>query len=317
MKILKVKCLAPTRLDNYLTQQYPALTPGRLNKALRENKIKLNGKKQPLSTRVMAGDEIKLFILDEVLDADKRVEGPAWKNARGPAQVVYDCPQILIVNKPAGLSVDGPDDDTLLNRALLYLNQQGEYKENDLYTPALCHRLDTGTSGLVLCAQNAFAAPELAKTAQKCYLALVEGPLPVGSGRIDVPIARRGDSIIGRCVREDGKPSVTEYTVLAASASHALVSCFPVTGRTHQIRVHFSWLGHPLAGDSLYGGHTDIIARHALHCAVLRFNRPADHEPRRVQSPLPEDFLAACCAAYLPDKEEIQTMLQSVLPCAE
>ena len=84
MKILKVKCLAPTRLDNYLMQQYPALNPGRLNKALRENKIKLNGKKQPLSTRVMAGDEIKLFILDEVLDADKRVEGPAWKNARGP-----------------------------------------------------------------------------------------------------------------------------------------------------------------------------------------------------------------------------------------
>ena len=87
MKILKVKCLAPTRLDNYLTQQFPALTPGRLNKALRENKIKLNGKKQPLSTRVMAGDEIKLFILDEVLDADRRVDGPAWKNARGPAQV--------------------------------------------------------------------------------------------------------------------------------------------------------------------------------------------------------------------------------------
>lgn len=71
MKILKVKCLAPTRLDNYLMQQFPALNPGRLNKALRENKIKLNGKKQPLSTRVMAGDEIKLFILDEVLDADK------------------------------------------------------------------------------------------------------------------------------------------------------------------------------------------------------------------------------------------------------
>ena len=154
MKILKVKCLAPTRLDNYLTQQYPALTPGRLNKALRENKIKLNGKKQPLSTRVMAGDEIKLFILDEVLDAGKRVDGPAWKNARGPAQVVYDCPQILIVNKPAGLSVDGPEDDTLLNRALLYLNQQGEYKENDLYTPALCHRLDTGTSGLVIVAKT-------------------------------------------------------------------------------------------------------------------------------------------------------------------
>ena len=92
----------------------------------------------------MAGDEIKLFILDEVLDADRRVDGPAWKNSRGPAQVVYDCPQIVIVNKPAGLAVDGPEDDTLLNRTLLYLNQQGEYKENDLYTPALCHRLESG-----------------------------------------------------------------------------------------------------------------------------------------------------------------------------
>ena len=114
----------------------------------------------------MAGDEIKLFILDEVLDADKRVEGPAWKNARGPAQVVYNCPQILIVNKPAGLSVDGPDDDTLLNRALLYLNQQGEYKENDLYTPALCHRLDTGTSGLVIIAKT----PE----AEELFLAAIK-----------------------------------------------------------------------------------------------------------------------------------------------
>ena len=184
MKILKVKCLAPTRLDNYLMQQYPALNPGRLNKALRENKIKLNGKKQPLSTRVMAGDEIKLFILDEVLDADKRVEGPAWKNARGPAQVVYDCPQILIVNKPAGLSVDGPDDDTLLNRALLYLNQQGEYKENDLYTPALCHRLDTGTSGLVIIAktpeaEELFLAAIKNRDVQKTYLCVTFGrPVP-------------------------------------------------------------------------------------------------------------------------------------------
>ena len=184
MKILKVKCLAPTRLDNYLMEQFPALNPGRLNKALRENKIKLNGKKQPLSTRVMAGDEIKLFILDEVLDADKRVEGPAWKNARGPAQVVYDCPQILIVNKPAGLAVDGPEDDTLLNRALLYLNQQGEYKENSLYTPALCHRLDTGTSGLVIIAktpeaEELFLAAIKNRDVQKTYLCVTFGrPTP-------------------------------------------------------------------------------------------------------------------------------------------
>ena len=210
-----------------------------------------------------------------------------------PIDVIYEDEFAAVLNKPAGIAVHptlNHTSGTLANGGLYRLKCRGE---DGVFRPV--NRIDKNTSGLVLCAQNAFAAPELAKTAQKCYLALVEGPLPVGSGRIDVPIARRGDSI----------------------ASHALVSCFPVTGRTHQIRVHFSWLGHPLAGDSLYGGHTDIIARHALHCAVLRFNRPADHEPCRVQSPLPEDFLAACCAAYLPDKEEIQTMLQSVLPCTE
>ena len=166
MKILKVKMSCPHPAGQLPDAAVPGTEPGRLNKALRENKIKLNGKKQPLSTRVMAGDEIKLFILDEVLDADRRVDGPAWKNARGPAQVVYDCPQIVVVNKPAGLAVDGPEDDTLLNRTLLYLNQQGEYKENDLYTPALCHRLDTGTSGLVIVAKT----PE----AEELFLAAIK-----------------------------------------------------------------------------------------------------------------------------------------------
>ena len=108
------------------------------------------------------------------------MDGPAWKNARGPAQVVYDCPQILIVNKPAGLAVDGPDDDSLLNRALLYLNQQGEYKENDVYTPALCHRLDTGTSGLVIIAktpeaEELFLAAIKSREVKKTYLCVTFG----------------------------------------------------------------------------------------------------------------------------------------------
>ena len=231
MKILKVKCLAPTRLDNYLMQQFPALNPGRLNKALRENKIKLNGKKQPLSTRVMAGDEIKLFILDDVLDADKRVDGPAWKNARGPAQVVYDCPQILIVNKPAGLAVDGPDDDTLLNRALLYLNQQGEYKENDVYTPALCHRLDTGTSGLVIIAktpeaEELFLAAIKSREVKKTYLCVTFGRPTPPDATLGGYLLKDADRGIVKIV-EDKQPGAkdveTRYETIAVSGRLALL----------------------------------------------------------------------------------------------
>ena len=253
MKILKVKCLAPTRLDNYLTQQYPALTPGRLNKALRENKIKLNGKKQPLSTRVMAGDEIKLFILDEVLDADRRVDGPAWKNARGPAQVVYDCPQIVIVNKPAGLAVDGPEDDTLLNRTLLYLNQQGEYKENDLYTPALCHRLDTGTSGLVIVAktpeaEELFLAAIKNREVKKTYLCVTFGrPMPPDAtlGGYLLKDADRGIVKIVKEKQPGAKEVETRYETIAVSGRLALLKVQLITGRTHQIAPTMASIGLP------------------------------------------------------------------------
>ena len=267
MKILKVKCLAPTRLDNYLMQQFPALNPGRLNKALRENKIKLNGKKQPLSTRVMAGDEIKLFILDEVLDADKRVEGPAWKNARGPAQVIYDCPQILVVNKPAGLAVDGPEDDTLLNRALLYLNQQGEYKENDLYTPALCHRLDTGTSGLVLIAKT----PE----AEQLFLEVIKN---------------REVKKTYLCVTF-GRPTPPDGTL-----GGYLLKVRLITGRTHQIRAHMASIGCPILGDSKYGNNTanrELKLKYQALCAwelvLPRFTSPdfADLSGKTFRAPKP------------------------------
>ena len=142
---------------------------------------------------------------------------------------------------------------------------------------------------------------------QKLYYAIVEGELPLGPGVIDAPIGRRGDSIIGRCVTPEGKPSRTEYTILKVQNGLSLAACVPVTGRTHQIRVHFASIGYPLAGDDLYGGRRDRIGRQALHCAKQTFRVPEYTEVPdgicictpvsagtgrtvTVESPLPQDM---------------------------
>lgn len=165
MKELHVKSLLPVRLDKYLMDQFPALGMGRLNKALRENKIKLNGKKQPLSTRVQNGDIIKLFLNDDQLE-----------NRPTPAAVfVYEDDDIIIASKPAGIAVDGPDSDTLLRRVQTKLAAEGKAAH-----AVLCHRLDTGTSGLVLLAKNSAAEAFLtaaikARDIEKRYLCVTFG----------------------------------------------------------------------------------------------------------------------------------------------
>ena len=158
---------------------------------------------------------------------------------------------------------------TLANGYAAWAAQRGN---SPVFRPV--NRIDKDTSGLVLAAQNGYAAPLLAGRVEKLYYAVVEGELPLGPGVIDAPIGRQGGSIIGRCVTPDGKPSRTEYTILKAENGLSLAACVPVTGRTHQIRVHFASIGHPLAGDDLYGGSRARIGRQALHCARQTFRVP-------------------------------------------
>ena len=207
-----------------------------------------------------------------------------------PFSIAYEDDFAAVLNKPAGIAVHPTlnyPDGTLANGWLYHLQQRGE---SGIFRPV--NRIDKNTSGLVLCAKNAFAAPLLAGSAHKCYLAIVQGTMPLGPGRVEAPIARRGDSIIGRCVCADGKYSLTEYAVLAAGPGHSLLACWPRTGRTHQIRVHMSYIGHPLAGDTLYGGSDILLRRHALHCGILAFAHPLTGERLRVECPLPEDMAA-------------------------
>ena len=289
MKILKVKAIAPVRLDNYLMQQFPSLGLGKLNKALRENKIKLNGKKQPLSTRVAAGDEIKLFILDDQLDTPARGGGAAWRSAHGPAEVIYNGPQMMVVNKPAGLPVDGADDDTLLNRALLYLAGQGEYAENSNYTPALCHRLDTGTSGLLLIAktpeaEEALTAAIKSREIKKTYVCVTFGrPVPPDA-MLEGYLVKDADRGIVKIVdeRQPGAREVeTRYETIAVSGRLALLKVELITGRTHQIRAHMASIGCPILGDSKYGNNAanrELRLKYQALCAweltLPRFTQP-------------------------------------------
>ena len=189
-----------------------------------------------------------------------------------PVRVVYEDAFAVVLEKPPHLAVHPTLNyprDTLANGYAAWAVQRGM---SPVFRPV--NRIDKDTSGLVLAAKNTYAAPLLAQNVEKLYYAVVEGELPLGPGVIDAPIGRRGDSIIGRCVTPEGKPSRTEYTIIKAEKGLSLAACVPVTGRTHQIRVHFAFIGHPLAGDDLYGGHRDRIGRQALHCAEQRFRVP-------------------------------------------
>lgn len=227
-----------------------------------------------------------------------------------PFRILREDAFAAVVDKPAGIAVHptlNHPDGTLANGWLYHLQQQGR---TGVFRPV--NRIDKNTSGLVLLAQNSFAAPALAAHVTKCYLALAEGCIAPQTLQIDAPIARRGDSIIGRCVRPDGKPSLTRLRVLGCGGGHTLLACQPVTGRTHQIRVHTSHLGHPLAGDTLYGGHPNLMQRHALHCVSLCYRDPVTREDVSCFCPPPRDFERALEICGLPSGAQLQTMLEQI-----
>lgn len=276
MRELHVKCLLPVRLDKYLMEQFPALGVGRLNKALRENKIKLNGKKQPLSTRVQNGDIVRLFLNDDVLE----------KRALPAAMLVYEDDDILVVNKPAGVEVDGPADDTLLKRVCATLAERGGASQ-----AVLCHRLDAGTSGLILLARNAAAEQFLTEAIrqrqiQKRYLCVTFGrPQPPAALLHDYlsKDAERGVVRILSAPAPGAKEILTGYETLAVSGRLAMLQVDLITGRTHQIRAHLAHIGCPILGDSKYGNNAanrELHFKYQALCAwELRF--PAQIEDAR------------------------------------
>lgn len=234
------------------------------------------------------GDKVQLNLPIEEANPD-------LYTSDGPLNILFEDEHYLIINKPVDLlSVPsaGNRGDTVASRVKGYFLQKN-YRHQVVHVVT---RLDRYTSGVMLLAKNTLAHSLMGKqleeqTLKKYYLAIVEGHLEPETGLIDAPIARSPESIIERMVDPSGKPSVTEYKMMAKLENTLAVVCLSLhTGRTHQIRVHLSHLGHPLVGDDLYGGSKEFLDRQALHCQQLVFDHPFTGERMDIEAPLPRDM---------------------------
>lgn len=255
-------------------------------------KITVGGVLRRTIDPVHAGETVVLTLPEDTL----RIPPAAL-----PLAVVYEDDALLVADKPPYLAVHpsaGRPEPTLANAAVAHYAAQGVTCS---FRPV--NRLDRNTSGLLLAAKNAHVAYALTRKPEKEYLAVVCGALS-GTGTVDQPIRLREGSFIAREVGEGGKASVTHYAALSTDGERTLVRLWLETGRTHQIRVHMAWLGHPLAGDDLYGGETGEIDRQALHCARMRFCHPLTGEPLDLRAPLPEDMRVLCANRHLTVPEE-------------
>lgn len=240
-----------------------------------ENGITVNGNFTRAIDILHTDDVLKITITDK---------GHMPTPADIPINIIYEDDDIIVVNKPPFMPVHESRNhrgDTLSNAVANHIKEDTAFRA--------VFRLDRDTSGLVLIAKNELSASKLAGKIKKDYYAIVNGILK-DNGTIDAPIKRLGESIIKRCVADDGERAVTHYEVVKTNEKYSLLKINLETGRTHQIRVHFSNFGYPLVGDSLYGGESEIVNRQLLHCKDIYFTHPITNEEMHLSSAFPDDF---------------------------
>ena len=259
---------ANQRMDKFITKSVPKLPQSMMYKYLRTKRIKLNGKKCEISTRLNVGDLVEMYINDEFFE--KTSAEYEFLEAKNDIDIVYEDENIMLLNKPQGLVVHEDNEhtvDTLINRVLRYLYEKGEYNpENELsFVPSLCNRIDRNTCGFVILAKNAQSLREMNEIVKermvtKKYLCIVHGTPKKSSDTLKDFLYKDSDKntvTITKTPTAETKTVITKYNVLKSMGDYSLLEVELITGRTHQIRAHMAFIGHPLLGDTKYGFNRD------------------------------------------------------------
>ena len=276
------------RLDRFLADRCADLSRSRIKRLIADGEVAVDGRGQNAGFRLRSGQSVAIAVPKPV--------STHMLPQQIPLDIVHEDDDLLIVDKPAGMPVHpgvGHPDSTLVN-AVLGLNPAiGEV--GGAMRPGLVHRLDMDTSGLIAIAKTDRAHASLSgqfrdRTVNKGYLALAVGTLSPAEAVIDAPIGRDPHDRKKMAIVEDGRPSSTRYKTIANFRGCAYADVRPRTGRTHQIRVHFASIGHPVVGDALYGREDARVGRHFLHAAYLEFDHPASGQRVHFHSRLPSDL---------------------------
>ena len=282
------------RLDAFLASSLDGLTRSQATRLIESGEVAVNGRAVSKSYKLAGGEDVAV-----TLPEPEPVEAVPQDI---PLDVVYEDADVIVVNKPSGMVVHpapGHPDGTLVN-ALLYHCAGTLSGVGGALRPGIVHRIDRDTSGLIIAAKNdaahQYLSAQLADhTLARTYECIVVGNLREDSGTVDAPIARDSRDRKRMAVVPGGRRAVTHWTVLARYPGYTHVQCRLETGRTHQIRVHMAYLGHPILGDTVYGAKKPVpgLTGQCLHAVGLQFIHPRTKELVSLSCPLPGEFTAA------------------------
>ncbi len=279
------------RLDAFLASSLDGLTRSQATRLIESGEVAVNGRAVSKSYKLAGGEDIAV-----TLPEPEPVEAVPQDI---PLDVVYEDADVIVVNKPSGMVVHpapGHPDGTLVN-ALLYHCAGTLSGIGGALRPGIVHRIDRDTSGLIIAAKNdaahQYLSAQLADhTLARTYECIVVGTLREDRGTVNAPIARHPTDRKRMAVVAGGREAVTHWEVIARYPGYTHVRCRLETGRTHQIRVHMAYIGHPILGDTVYGAKKEVpgLTGQCLHAVGLRFLHPRTHEVVELSCPLPEEF---------------------------